>query len=379
MAFQLEPITIAAIGSAGFAVSLILLLLIRKLLNHRSDDSNYDSSSSRASSPGHSRSRSAADSSDGRGGGARTSYTTFGYTQTQTPSSARYHDHSQPQPQPQYGYSPHSNTHSHGHVAPSPSTGHTTLVTPSTGGSKSSKLKKGLSLKSPGSGGRERGELKEMGGGGSGGGGKGKKNKDELVVVTYEDGLRKLGIDPLDPKSPWISSRPHHQHQHHQQPASAAARNQRSDPRQGQGRYSYGDQRYTPRIITSPGTLNARSNANANPNEAPLDTFSGFSTGSGVDDPRTQILNMINSERERYQQGGDGGSKPSRNPSLERDLPRVPGESGIGRGTETGGRMRAGTTGTLGPSGTIKTVRTVGSGWLPSYYQMSQIEREGGR
>ncbi|WVW83938.1 hypothetical protein I302_105961 [Kwoniella bestiolae CBS 10118] len=167
MGFKLEPIEIVAISLASLAVLLISSYALYKLLKF------CRTSSSASTTPIH-------DTHDHSVG-------VYGYTQDNpymnypySAGSSSVNGKRTPTPIPVGG------------IQPSPSTGHTTLVTPSTGGGGGSgngqKLKKGK-LHSPWQYSKDKDRDQQEG--------KGKGGTDELVVVTYEDGLRKLGIQPL--------------------------------------------------------------------------------------------------------------------------------------------------------------------------------------
>ncbi|OCF74601.1 hypothetical protein I204_04980 [Kwoniella mangroviensis CBS 8886] len=182
MAFKLEPIEIVAICLASLAVLLIIFYALYKLTK------SCRTSSSASTTPIH-------ESRDQYGYGGGNGYG-YGYDHG-------VHDHN---PYMNYPYS--AGSSSKGMAAgrntptpipitiqPSPSTGHTTLVTPSTasGGKNGNghKLKKGGIglIHSPWQSSnkdkdKEKVDMEE-------------KSNDELVVVTYEDGLRKLGIQPI--------------------------------------------------------------------------------------------------------------------------------------------------------------------------------------
>ncbi|TYJ55972.1 hypothetical protein B9479_003357 [Cryptococcus floricola] len=154
MSIEIGPLQIAAIVSASIAVILIIFVVFYRLYRRRqrgtraSAHHSPTSSTSPLSPSQHSRSASV------RG----TSMTTSGLGSATNVLT-------------QNARTP---------IAPTPSTGQTVLVTPSTGGGYgSSKLKKMM-----------------IGAGGGKSSPADKHESAELVVITYEDGLRKLGIDP---------------------------------------------------------------------------------------------------------------------------------------------------------------------------------------
>ncbi|WVQ80779.1 hypothetical protein IAT38_002884 [Cryptococcus sp. DSM 104549] len=166
MAIEIGPLQVAAIASASLAVSLIAFVIIYRLFR-RATRNRPSTSSHRRRSPSPT-----TPYSPSRTDVNRSSFTTFGFGPAQTVS----------------GF-PRTQTP----IAPSPSTGQTTLVTPSTGGGMGygkQKLKKGVL---GGMGGKSPIEDPR------------RPQSEEMIVVTYEDGLRKLGIDP-DGDRP----RPHH-------------------------------------------------------------------------------------------------------------------------------------------------------------------------
>ncbi|WVQ67634.1 uncharacterized protein L199_005837 [Kwoniella botswanensis] len=175
MAFKLEPIEIVAICLASFAVLLITFYALYKLTK------SCRTSSSASTTPIHeSRNQYGYGGGNGygydHGGNAHNPFMNYPYSAGS--SSKGMGGRNTPTPIPTT-------------IQPSPSTGHTTLVTPSTasGGKNGHKLKKGGIglIHSPWQSSNKDKEKVDME----------EKTNDELVVVTYEDGLRKLGIQPI--------------------------------------------------------------------------------------------------------------------------------------------------------------------------------------
>ncbi|WVQ72441.1 hypothetical protein IAR50_001993 [Cryptococcus sp. DSM 104548] len=164
MAIEIGPLQIAAIGFASIAVILVITVIIYHFIRRKKPNARTSSSSSH-----HSPTSSTAPLSPSQRHShvIRGTISTFG------------------------GLGSTTNVLAH---AQTPSTVETALVRPSTGrGYTSSKLRKMMIGVGGGSGG------KQLSPGGA------KNQSAKLVVITYEDGLRKLGIDPSS-----AQPRPHH-------------------------------------------------------------------------------------------------------------------------------------------------------------------------
>ncbi|WVO16194.1 hypothetical protein L204_103865 [Cryptococcus depauperatus] len=150
MAFEFGPLVIAAIVSAAVAITLILFVVVYRLVRRSKQHSTSSQHSTRATSP------------------LSLGPSVFKET-ISTP-----------------GFSHTATTHlrSQTPIAPSPSTGQTTLVTPNSTASHGKHKMKKIDSKSLG------GLLRP--------------ESSEMVVITYEEGLRKLGINFDN------GSRPHH-------------------------------------------------------------------------------------------------------------------------------------------------------------------------
>ncbi|WWC62166.1 uncharacterized protein I303_104758 [Kwoniella dejecticola CBS 10117] len=230
MTFKLQPIEITAISLASIAVLLIISYAIYKLSSSCGCGCGCRTSSSASTTPIH-ESREAGHTLGGGYGGnggyggyggyghdPNNPYMNYDYTSTLDPyfaSASASASASTPSSKAR-----HIHTHMRGNtpIQSSPSTGQTSLVTPSTSGGSvryqhqhqyQHKLKKGgLAISSPWqrdrdlSNSNDKEKEKEREGG----------VNDELVVVTYEDGLRKLGIQPIR-EAPYHQQQQQHQYQ----------------------------------------------------------------------------------------------------------------------------------------------------------------------